>query len=431
MTFDDFGLASEILSSIEELGYQTPTEIQSRVIPLVLEGKDILGRAQTGTGKTASFILPLLHILKNSKEKTRPFAPKLLILAPTRELAAQVHKNALKYGQHLDLKTAVVYGGVPIHAQIRKLKRGVDILIATPGRLLDHVKQQTVDLSSTQSVVLDEADSMLDMGFIHDIRQILSTLPEERQTLLFSATFTKSIRKLAEDLLTRPAVVEVNDSNRVSEQVEQTIHPVDRARKSELLHHLIEKNGWPQVLVFTRTKHTADRLCEKLRKEKVRTDVIHGDKPQRARSRALRSFKDGKVQILVATDIAARGLDIHQLPCVINFELPFVASDYVHRIGRTGRAGNQGTAISLVSKDERKLMGAIEQFIKVPLTQSSVQGFEVDHSIQFVPSRPKRKRSSNFNGKPKRKSSANFQQKKKWNKKPRKSNSAGKRKAFK
>ena len=429
MAFDKLGLSLEILKSIKKLGYQTPTEIQSRVIPLVLEGKDVLGRAQTGTGKTAGFILPLLHILKNSKQKASPFTPKLLVITPTRELADQVHKNAVNYGQYLELKTALVYGGVPIHTQIRKLKKGVDILIATPGRLLDHLNQKTIDLSSTQNIVLDEADSMLDMGFIHDIRKILSKLPEKRQTLLFSATFTKSIRKLADDLLMQPEVVEVHESNSVSEQVEQKIHPVDRGRKSELLNHLIQENDWPQVLVFTRTKQTADRLCKNLRESKVRTDVIHGDKPQRVRSRALRSFKDGKVQILVATDIAARGLDIHHLPCVINFELPFVASDYVHRIGRTGRAGNQGTAISLVSKDERKLMGAIEQFIKIPVNRSIVQGFEVDKTLDPVPSKSKKKSSAGFKGKTNKKSSAGF--KGKSNKKPRKSNSAVKKRAVK
>jgi len=378
MTFTNFGFCKEILKAINEQGYKAPTEIQSRVIPLILQKKDILGRAQTGTGKTASFMLPLLQLLTSKPSKKKTYKPKVLVLAPTRELAMQVYDNAQIYGKHLPLRSMVVYGGVPIWQQIRKLRRGVDILVATPGRLLDHVNQKTIDLSSVRYFVLDEADCMLDMGFIHDIQKIISYLPEQKQTLLFSATFTKGIEKLAEDLLHSPEIVQVAEKNAVSEQVKQTMYPVDRARKSELLVHLISSQNLQQALVFTRTKHSADRLLEKLSKEKIASDVIHGDKSQAARSRALKRFKLGKTRILVATDVAARGLDIQNLPFVFNYELPFVKSDYIHRIGRTGRAGNTGEAISLVSRDEVRLLNEIEKLLKKPLEKSTVKGFEIE-----------------------------------------------------
>lgn len=408
MTFERLNLSKEILHAIEEQGYTAPTEIQSRVIPLVLQEKDILGGAQTGTGKTASFMLPLLHLLAENPPEKKTRNPRVLILVPTRELAAQVYANARTYGKHLHLKTAVVFGGIRMHSQVSKLKRGIDILIATPGRLIDHVKQKTIDLSSVERLVLDEADCMLDMGFIHDIRKIISFLPEKRQTLMFSATFSGAIQKLAEDLLTAPEIVQVAKTNAVAKQVKQVIHPVDRARKPEMLQHLIKEHNWEQVLVFTRTKYSADLLCDTLKKEKIRTDAIHGDKRQSARSKALMNFKKGKTRILVATDIAARGLDIHQLSHVVNYELPTVASDYIHRIGRTGRAGNIGEAISLVSRDEGRLMGEIESLIQKKLDRIPLEGFEVTELPK--PSRfrkkPQGRRPGSFNAKGPRKEGA-------------------------
>lgn len=377
MSFNDLGLSKEILSTIEGLGYKDPTEIQSRVIPLILQKKDLLGKAQTGTGKTASFMLPTLQLLHLQKKNKGLTGPRALILAPTRELAVQVHDSAKRYGQDLQLKSTIVCGGCPIQPQSRILRRGVDLLVSTPGRLLDHVSQKNVNLASVDFLILDEADCMLDMGFIHDIRKIMSYLPRKRQTLVFSATFSNSIKKLAEDLLNQPETIQVVQKNIVSDQVKQTIYPVDRSRKFEILDHLMTTSNWEQVLVFTRTKYSANQLCEKLKKQEMSADAIHGDKSQAARSKALKNFKKGKTRVLVATDVAARGLDIHQLSCVINYELPFVATDYVHRIGRTGRAGCEGEAISLVSSDELKFMKAIEKLIHKDLEKTVLKGFEV------------------------------------------------------
>ncbi|OGN56248.1 MAG: ATP-dependent RNA helicase RhlE [Chlamydiae bacterium RIFCSPHIGHO2_12_FULL_44_59] len=387
MTFDSFGLSREILRAVEEQGYTTPTEIQSQVIPLVLNKRDVLGQAQTGTGKTASFMLPLLHLLDEGQSS---YKPRALILTPTRELAAQVHDHARLASKYLRLKSTVVFGGVSIHSQIAKLRKGVDLLVATPGRLLDHVNQRTVDLSSIEYLVFDEADCMLDMGFIHDIRKIIACLPKKRQTLFFSATFSRNIEQLAEDLLHQPKTVQIAQKNAVSDQVKQVVYPVDRSRKPELMCHLITAHGWKQVLVFTRTRWSANRLCDLLNQRDIQSDVIHGDKSQAARSKALMHFKQGRTRILVATDVAARGLDIQQLPHVVNYELPTVASDYVHRIGRTGRAGNQGEAASLVCVDELKLMRDIETLIQKKLDRILLPGYEVDKTIKPDPIRGQR-----------------------------------------
>ncbi|MFZ0566142.1 MAG: DEAD/DEAH box helicase [Chlamydiales bacterium] len=389
MSFENFGFSGEILRAVKERGYTAPTQIQTQAIPLVLQKKDILGEAQTGTGKTASFTLPLLHLLLSEKaSKKRPRFPRALILAPTRELVDQVYKNIGLYGKYLPLKYSAVFGGVPIERQITKLRQGVDILIATPGRLLDHVNRKTVDISSIEVLVLDEADCMLDMGFIHDIQKIVDCLPKKRQTLLFSATFSKAIQKLAENLLCEPEMIKSSESKGVvSDQVKQVVYPIDKQRKSELLTHLITSNDWKQVLVFTRTKHGADQLSKILKQKGIRSSSIHGDKRQSVRSKTLSSFKKGDIQVLVATDVAARGLDISQLPYVVNFELPHTPSDYIHRIGRTGRAGNEGEAISLVCVDEHKLLKDIEKLTKNSISSVILPGFEVDKSIKPQPIR--------------------------------------------
>ena len=354
MSFESLGLSAELLRALSEQGYSTPTPIQQKAIPVILEGSDVLAAAQTGTGKTAGFTLPLLQRLStNRQSKQKLHKPRALILVPTRELAAQVAESVNTYGRHLDLRYAVIFGGVKINPQIARLKRGIDVLIATPGRLLDHVQQRTLDLSKIDILVLDEADRMLDMGFIHDIRKVLALLPKQRQNLLFSATFSEEIRALADKLLNRPASIDVAPKNTAAETVAQIIYPVDKKRKRELLSHMIGANNWRQVLVFTRTKHGANRLAQQLEKDGLSAAAIHGNKSQGARTRALAGFKNGSVRVLVATDIAARGLDIDQLPHVVNFELPNVAEDYVHRIGRTGRAGNEGEAVSLVCVDEQ------------------------------------------------------------------------------
>jgi ATP-dependent RNA helicase RhlE len=350
----------------------------------VLEGCDLMAGAQTGTGKTAGFTLPLLERLYRQKpDKGRPV--RALILTPTRELAAQVEESVVTYGKYLPLKSAVIFGGVKINPQIERLRRGVDILVATPGRLLDHLSQKTVDLSHVEVLVLDEADRMLDMGFIRDIRKVLAALPKQRQNLLFSATFSDEIKKLADGLLHNPALIEVARRNTSSELVNQVIHPVDRTRKAELLSQLIGQGNWQQVLVFTRTKHGANRLSQQLERDGITAAAIHGNKSQGARTRALADFKSGAVRVLVATDIAARGLDISQLPHVVNFELPNVAEDYVHRIGRTGRAGNEGEAMSLVCVDEHKLLRDIERLIKRDLPRVVIPGYEPDPSIKPEP----------------------------------------------
>jgi len=385
MSFDTLGLSVDILRAVKEKGYSEPTPIQRQAIPVVLEGGDLMAGAQTGTGKTAGFTLPLLERLSRQSAGKGPRPVRALILTPTRELAAQVEESVVTYGKHLPLKSAVIFGGVKINPQIDKLRRGVDILVATPGRLLDHLSQKTVDLSRVEVLVLDEADRMLDMGFIRDIRKVLAVLPKQRQNLLFSATFSDEIKKLADGLLHNPALIEVAQRNTSSELVNQVIHPVDRVRKAELLSSLIGSGNWRQVLVFTRTKHGANRLAEQLGRDGITAAAIHGNKSQGARTRALADFKSGAVRVLVATDIAARGLDISQLPHVVNFELPNVPEDYVHRIGRTGRAGNEGEAMSLVCVDEDKLLRDIERLIKRDLPKVVIPGFEPDPSIKPEP----------------------------------------------
>jgi ATP-dependent RNA helicase RhlE len=386
MSFSQLGLRAELLRAVAEQGYTQATPVQSQAIPVILEGRDILAGAQTGTGKTAGFTLPLLQRLAAAPQQTQfKRTVRALILTPTRELAAQVGESVRSYGKFLPLRSAVIFGGVGINPQIAALHRGVDILVATPGRLLDHVGQKTVDLGRVEILVLDEADRMLDMGFIHDIRRILALLPGTRQNLLFSATYSDEIRQLADKLLHEPVMVEVARRNTAAESVAQVVHRVDRERKRELLSHLIREGQWRQVLVFTRTKHGANRLAEQLQKDGIRADAIHGNKSQGARTRALGDFKAGKVQVLVATDIAARGLDIDQLPHVVNFELPNVAEDYVHRIGRTGRAGASGEAVSLVCVDELQLLAGIQRLLRRELPVVAVPGFEHDPSVKPQP----------------------------------------------
>ena len=386
MSFESLGLRAELLRAVSEKGYDKPTPIQSQAIPLILEGRDIMGGAQTGTGKTAGFTLPLLQRLMATDKPVKGRRPiRALVLTPTRELAAQVAESVQTYGRHLPLKSTVVFGGVSINPQKQKLIRGVDILVATPGRLLDHVSQRSVNLSNVDMLVLDEADRMLDMGFIRDIRKVLALLPKHKQTLLFSATFSNEIKTLANDLLKSPALIEVAQRNTTSERVTQVVHPVDKKRKRELLSLLIGSGNWQQVLVFTRTKHGANKLAEQLDKDGIRSAAIHGNKSQGARTRALADFKSGKVRVLVATDIAARGLDINQLPHVVNFELPNIAEDYVHRIGRTGRAGNEGEAMSLVCVDELQLLKDIERLIKREIPKTVIDGFEPDPTIKAEP----------------------------------------------
>ena len=375
-SFDSLGLSADIVRAVSDEGYTQPTPIQLQAIPVVLEGRDVLAAAQTGTGKTAGFTLPMLHLLSSRAAPLRRRSVRALVLTPTRELAAQVEESVRTYGRHLKVRTALVFGGVGINPQIDALSGGVDILVATPGRLLDLVGQKAVDLGQVEILVLDEADRMLDMGFIHDIRKVLALLPAKRQNLLFSATFSDDIRKLANGLLDKPAMVEVARRNADSEQVTQRIHPVDKSGKRALLSHLVKRGDWQQVLVFTRTKHGANRLAEQLGKDGIEAAAIHGNKSQGARTRALSGFKTGEVRVLVATDIAARGLDIEQLPHVVNYELPNVPADYVHRIGRTGRAGSTGEAISLVSPDEHAYLADIERLIKRKLPREVVPGFE-------------------------------------------------------
>ena len=385
MTFNDLGLSAELLRAVSDMGYSQPTPIQAKAIPAVLDGGDILAGAQTGTGKTAGFTLPLLQRL-SAQKPANGFRPvRALVLTPTRELAAQVAESISNYGKHLPLRSAVIFGGVSIRPQINTLRQGVDILVATPGRLLDHVSQKTLDLSKVEILVLDEADRMLDMGFIHDIRKVLALMPKKRQNLLFSATFSSEIKRLADGLLNAPILIEVARRNTAAESVEQVVHHVDKKRKRELLSFLIGKNNWQQVLVFTRTKHGANRLSGQLEKDGIRSSAIHGNKSQGARTKALADFKKGAVRVLVATDIAARGLDIDQLPHVVNFELPNVSEDYVHRIGRTGRAGNEGQAVSLVSIDEHKLLGDIERLLKRKVPKVVIEGYQPDPSIKAEP----------------------------------------------
>jgi len=398
MLFNQLGLSAELLRAVDEQGYRQATPVQQQAIPLILEGRDVLAGAQTGTGKTAGFTLPLLQRLQASPADGRRRRVRVLILTPTRELAAQVAESVRTYGHHLPFKSAVIFGGVSINPQITKLRKGVDIVVATPGRLLDHVRQQTIDLSSVEILVLDEADRMLDMGFIRDMRKIFSVLPKQRQTLMFSATFSNEIRRLAADLQDAPAEIQVAPRNTTADRVSQIVYPVDKRRKRELLSHRIGVENWQQVLVFTRTKHGANRLAEQLSGDGIRAAAIHGNKSQGARTRALADFKAGAVRVLVATDIAARGLDIDRLPHVVNYELPNVPEDYVHRIGRTARAGQEGEAISLVCVDELKLLRDIERLLKCEIKKEIIPGYEPDPRIKAEPIRQGRSQRSSGRG---------------------------------
>ncbi len=382
MAFTKFGLIPELLRAIEEKGYSSPTTIQAQAIPLILEGGDLLAGSQTGTGKTAAFSLPMMQ---NLMKKGRSGKVRALILTPTRELALQVEENVAEMGKHLPLKSTAIFGGVNIKSQIKVLSGGIDIIVATPGRLLDLVNQRIVNLSNIEILVLDEADRMLDMGFIHDIRRILKLLPPSRQNLLFSATFSEEIKRLANGLLNSPKMIEAARINSTVDAIAQVIHPVDSQRKAELLSMLIKTNNWQQVLVFMRTKHSANRLAGKLESDGISAVAIHGNKSQAARIKALEGFKNGTVRILVATDIAARGLDIDQLPHVVNFDLPNVPEDYVHRIGRTGRAGNKGEAVSLVCIDEHQYLKDIERLLRQEIPKVVIPNFQPNPSIKAQP----------------------------------------------
>jgi ATP-dependent RNA helicase RhlE len=402
MLFNQLGLTAELLRAVDEKGYQEVTPIQQQAIPLILEGRDVLAAAQTGTGKTAGFTLPLLQKLQQSDKNRRSI--RALVLTPTRELAAQVAQSVRDYGTHLPFKTAVIFGGVNINSQITKLRKGVDVVVATPGRLLDHMQRKTIDLSKVEFLVLDEADRMLDMGFIRDIRKVLKVLPTERQNLLFSATFSNDIRRLASDLLDAPVEIEVAPRNKPADLVKQVVHPVDKRRKRQLLSERIGKENWRQVLVFTRTKRGANRLAEQLAGDGIEAAAIHGNKSQGARTRALADFKANKIRVLVATDIAARGLDIDKLPYVVNYELPFVPEDYVHRIGRTARAGRKGNAVSLVCVDELILLKDIEKLLGTEIEKQVLKGYEPDTRIKAEPLQKGRgNRSSNNQNKTPRK----------------------------
>ena len=387
MSFETLGLSAELLRAVSEQGYTEPTPVQSKAIPAILEGKDVMAGAQTGTGKTAGFTLPLLQRLSENPNTSARRPIRALVLTPTRELAAQVGESIEIYGRHLPLRSTVIFGGVKINPQKDKLRQGVDILIATPGRLLDHISQRTVDLSQVEILVLDEADRMLDMGFVNDIRKLLALMPANgvRQNLLFSATFSREIKQLADRLLDHPELIEVARCKTTAERIAQVVHPVDKRRKRELLSHMIGSQNWRQVLVFTRTKHGANRLAQQLERDGLSAAAIHGNKTQGARTRALAEFKSGAVRVLVATDIAARGLDIDQLPHVVNFELPNVSEDYVHRIGRTGRAGMEGEAVSLVCVDEHKMLRDIEKLLQRKIPSVTLEGYEPDPSIRAEP----------------------------------------------
>ncbi len=373
-SFDSLGLIPQLLKAVQKKGYKAPTPIQAKAIPAILSGRDVIGGAQTGTGKTAAFVLPILQQLFQNRTKDR--SPRALILAPTRELAAQVERFVVDYGKGLDVYSCAIYGGVKMGPQVGLLRRGVGIVVATPGRLLDHAQGGTINLSRVETFVLDEADRMLDMGFMPDIRKIIALLPESRQNLLFSATYSDEIRRLSKKLLDDPEKIEVARRNTAAEQVRQIVHPVEQSRKRELLVELIDSGDWDQVLVFARTRHGAEKLSRYLSKAGVDAVAIHGDKSQGQRTRALDRFKKGSVRVLVATDVASRGLDIRQLPRVVNYELPDVAEDYVHRIGRTGRAEEKGDAHSLVCKAERNKLAAVEQLLEKKIERSEIAGFE-------------------------------------------------------
>ena len=385
MSFTNLGLSEPLLKSIKEQGYDTPTPIQQKAIPVVIEGKDVLAAAQTGTGKTAGFTLPLLERLSQTQPRMQKKQIRALVLTPTRELAAQVAQSIKTYGKYVPYTSTVIFGGVGINPQLATLRKGVDIVIATPGRLLDIAGQKGIDFSALECLILDEADRMLDMGFIHDIKKLMKLMPQKRQTLLFSATFSPEIKTLASGLLKNPVLVEVARQNKTADQISQVVHFVDKARKRELLSQLIKAKDWKQVLVFTRTKHGANKLTKQLEEYGISAAAIHGNKSQGARTKALASFKANEIRVLVATDIAARGIDIDQLPHVVNYELPNVPEDYVHRIGRTGRAGQSGEAVSLVCVDEHKLLKDIEKFIKSDINKVDIEAFRPDPNIKAEP----------------------------------------------
>ena len=388
MTFDDLNLAPAIMKAVREQGYEIPTPIQAQAIPAVLAGHDLLAGAQTGTGKTAAFVLPLLDRLSREEAPKNKFGGKglrALVLTPTRELAAQVEESVRQYGKHLDLNSTVVFGGVGMNPQIDRIKRGVDVLVATPGRLLDLQQQGFLDLSTVQVLILDEADRMLDMGFIHDVKKILALVPKDKQSLLFSATFSDEIRELAATLLKDPLSIQVTPSNTTVQRISQVIHPVGRGKKKQVLVHIINEHSWSQVLVFTRTKFGANNVAEFLTKHGINAMALHGNKSQSARTQALAGFKSGDIRALVATDIAARGIDIDDLPHVVNYEIPNVPEDYVHRIGRTGRAGASGEAVSLVCMDEEGFMMEIERFTKQTIPVQLIEGFGPDDGEKAEP----------------------------------------------
>lgn len=394
MNFEELGLAEPLLRAIAEQGYQTPSPIQEQAIPAVLKGRDLLASAQTGTGKTAGFALPLLE-RTSQQGRAKSNHALVLILTPTRELAAQVHESIQQYGKYLPIRSAVVFGGVKINPQLMAMRSGVEILVATPGRLLDLYQQNAIRFEQIHTLVLDEADRMLDMGFIHDIKRILAKLPKARQNLLFSATFSDEIRKLAKELLVNPVEIDVAPRNAAAVKVDQVIHPVDKGKKVALLSHLIREKSWHQALVFSRTKHGANKLVKSLAMDKIDALAIHGNKSQSQRTKALSDFKAGKIQILVATDIAARGIDIEELPLVVNFDLPQVAEDYVHRIGRTGRAGAGGQAISLVSADEINQLKDIERLLKRRIERVEIDDFEPQHTLPASNTSPGAPRANN------------------------------------
>ncbi|HZY16148.1 MAG TPA: DEAD/DEAH box helicase, partial [Ramlibacter sp.] len=388
MTFDELNLAPALLKAVREQGYEIPTPIQAQAIPAVLEGHDLLAGAQTGTGKTAAFALPLLHKLSKGQSKTNKFGKDgigALVLTPTRELAAQVEESIRSYAKHLPLTSTVIFGGVGMNPQIERIKKGVDILVATPGRLLDLQQQGHLDLSTVEILVLDEADRMLDMGFLPDVRKVLALVPKDKQSLLFSATFSDEIRDLANTLLRNPQSIQVTPRNTTVQRISQVVHPVGRGKKKELLAHVIQKHDWSQVLVFTRTKFGANSVADYLKKQGIEAMALHGNKSQTARTQALAGFKSGEIRALVATDIAARGIDIDDLPHVVNFEIPNVPEDYVHRIGRTGRAGKEGHAVSLVCLDEEGFMQEIERFTRQDIPAQVVEGFGPEPGEQAEP----------------------------------------------
>lgn len=391
MTFSKLNLIQPLLNALHKSGYETPSPIQEKVIPLILDGRDVMAAAQTGTGKTAGFSLPMLQRLS---EGGRPSSNSVrcLILTPTRELAEQVHQSVQKYAANLALNSVVAYGGVNINPQMLKLRRGTDVLVATPGRLLDLFEKNAVRFNELEFLVLDEADRMLDMGFLPSIKRIISKLPKQRQTLLFSATFSDSIKALSQQFLSNPILVETGPTNRTATTIEQWIHPVDKKQKPALLSYLIGHHQWQQLLIFVRTRRGANKLSTELEKRGIKSTAIHGGKSQGARNRALAEFKAGQVTTLVATDVAARGLDIEQMPLVINYDLPDVAEDYVHRIGRTGRAGEKGTAISLVSADEVDNLSAIQNLIRKQLERKVIDDFEPQHALPQTALKPLKKK---------------------------------------